>query len=163
VAYPRSQLADSLNLVARMIAGGLATRVYYVSQGGYDTHTNQINSHDRLMGDLGDAVGAFCQDLKAQGNFNRVMLMTFSEFGRRVAQNASNGTDHGAAAPMFVTGGMVKAGVHGKYPSLTALNSGDLVHNVDFRSVYATILDQWLKAPSAQVLGRRFPHLPLLG
>jgi uncharacterized protein (DUF1501 family) len=162
VDYPKSQIADSLNLVARMIAGGLATRVYYVSQGGYDTHTNQVNTHDRLMGDLGDAVAAFCKDLQAQGNFGRVMLMTFSEFGRRVAQNGSNGTDHGAAAPMFVLGGGVKPGLFGKYPSLTDLNNGDLIYNLDFRSVYATILERWLKAPSQLVLGRNFPLLPLV-
>jgi len=162
VDYPKAQIADSLSLVARMIAGGLPTRVYYVSQGGYDTHTNETPTHDRLMGELGDSLAAFCKDLKAQGNFNRVMVMTFSEFGRRVAQNASNGTDHGAAAPMFVLGGGAKAGLFGKYPSLTDLKGGDLVYNLDFRSVYATILDRWLKAPSQVVLGRSFPLLPIV-
>jgi uncharacterized protein (DUF1501 family) len=162
VEYPKSQIADSLSLVARMIAGGLATRVYYVSQGGYDTHTNETPAHDRLMGELGDSLLAFCNDLKAQGNFNRVMVMTFSEFGRRVAQNASNGTDHGAAAPMFVLGGAAKAGLFGKYPSLTNLIGGDLIYNIDFRSVYATILERWLRAPSRVVLGRNFPILPII-
>jgi uncharacterized protein (DUF1501 family) len=157
VAYPRSALGDSLSLVGRMIAGGLATRVYYVSHGGYDTHTNEVATHTRLMGELNDGLTAFAQDMKAQGNFNRVMLMTFSEFGRRVAQNASNGTDHGAAAPMFVIGGGIKPGLFGKYPSLQTLNAGDLAHNLDFRSVYATILDKWLRAPSKEVLGRQFP------
>ena len=162
ISYPRSALGDSLNLAGRMIAGGLATRVYYVSQGGYDTHTNQVATHTRLMGELNDALVAFAQDMKAQGNFGRVMLMTFSEFGRRVAQNASNGTDHGAAAPMFVMGGGVKPGLFGQYPSLNALNAGDLAYNVDFRSVYATVLDRWLRAPSKQVLGRQFPLLNLV-
>lgn len=162
VSYPRTALGDSLNLVGRMIAGGLATRVFYVSQGGYDTHTNQVATHARLMGELNDGLVAFAQDLKAQGNFNRVMLMTFSEFGRRVNQNASNGTDHGAAAPMFIMGGGVKAGLFGHYPSLNALNAGDLAYNLDFRSVYATILDRWLRAPSKQVLGRQFPLLGLV-
>ncbi len=162
VEYPKSGIADSLSLVARMIAGGLATRVYYVSLGGFDTHTNQVNTQNRLMAYLGDAIAAFCKDLQAQGNFNRVMLMTFSEFGRRVQQNASNGTDHGAAAPMFVLGGGVKAGAFGRYPSLTSLNNGDLMYNVDFRSVYATILEKWLKAPSEMVLGRKFPLLPIV-
>jgi len=162
VEYPRSQIADSLSLVGRMIAGGLPTRVYYVSQGGFDTHTNQVGTHDRLMGEFSDAVSAFCKDLQAQGNFNRVVLMTFSEFGRRVSQNASNGTDHGAAAPMFVLGGAVKAGLYGKHPSLNQLNNGDLMYNVDFRSVYASVLDHWLKAPSEQVLGRKFPLLPVV-
>ncbi len=162
VAYPRTALGDSLSLVGRMIAGGLATRVYYVSQGGYDTHTNQVATHARLMGELNAALVAFAQDMKAQDNFGRVMLMTFSEFGRRVVQNASNGTDHGAAAPMFIMGGGVKAGILGRYPSLTALNAGDLAYNLDFRSVYATILDRWLRAPSKQVLGRQYPLLPLV-
>jgi uncharacterized protein (DUF1501 family) len=157
VAYPRTGLGDSLSLVGRMIAGGLATRVYYVSHGGYDTHTNEVATHTRLMGELNDGLTAFAQDMKAQGNFNRVMLMTFSEFGRRVAQNASNGTDHGAAAPMFVMGGGIKPGLFGKYPSLQTLNAGDLAYNLDFRSVYATILDKWLRAPSKEVLGRQFP------
>lgn len=155
-SYPGSQLANSLNLVARLIAGGMSTRVYYVSQGGYDTHSNQSNSHDRLMGDLDAALGAFVADLKAQGNFNRVMVMTFSEFGRRVAENNSGGTDHGAAAPMFVLGGGVKPGIYGKQPSLTELTDGDLFYNVDFRSVYATVLDNWMKAPSEKVLHRKF-------
>jgi uncharacterized protein (DUF1501 family) len=162
VPYPTTQLGNSLSLVGRMIAGGLPTRVYYASQGGYDTHTNQVGTHERLMGELNDALTAFCADLKAQGNFNRVMVMTFSEFGRRVTQNASNGTDHGAAAPMFVLGGTSKAGLLGKYPSLTDLNAGDLKYNVDFRSVYATILEKWLKAPSAQILGKNFPLLPIV-
>ncbi len=160
-AYPNSRLADSLSLVARMIAGGLPTRVYYVSHGGYDTHQGQAPTHERLMKELGDALGAFCTDLKTQGNFNRVMVMTFSEFGRRVAQNASGGTDHGAAAPMFLLGGGVKPGLYGKYPSLTDLYQGDIKYNVDFRSVYATALERWLKVPSQTVLGRKFPLLPV--
>jgi uncharacterized protein (DUF1501 family) len=162
VPYPRTPLGDSMSLVGRMIAGGLATRVYYVSQGGYDTHTNQVATHTRLMGELNDALVAFSQDMKSQGNFNRVMLMTFSEFGRRVTQNASNGTDHGAAAPMFVMGGGIKPGLFGQYPSLNDLKSGDLAYNLDFRSVYATILDKWLRAPSKEVLGRQFPLLGIV-
>ncbi len=161
--YPNNKLADSLSLVARMIAGGLPTRVYYVSHGGYDTHQGQANTHERLMKEFGSALGAFCADLKAQGNFNRVMVMTFSEFGRRVAQNASGGTDHGAAAPMFLFGGGVRSGMFGRYPSLTQLTEGgDLAFSTDFRSVYATALERWLKVPSADVLGRRFPLLGMV-
>src|ERR1043166_4113561 len=162
VPYPVTQLGNSLSLIGRMIAGSLPTRVYYASQGGYDTHTNQVNTHDRLMGELNDALTAFAKDLQAQGNFDRVLLITFSEFGRRVSQNGSNGTDHGAAAPRFVMGGKAKAGVFGKYPSLTQLNQGDLMFNVDFRSVYATVLEKWLRAPAKQVLGRDFPLLPIV-
>lgn len=159
VTYPGNRLATDLNLVARLIAGGLPTRVYYVSQGGYDTHSGQFGTHERLLGELDSALGAFVADLRAQGNLDRVTVMTFSEFGRRVAENASGGTDHGAAAPMFVLGGKVKAGLHGSQPSLTELGDGDLIYTVDFRSVYATMLDKWLHAPSEAVLGRKFPTL----
>jgi len=162
VPYPQGQLAASLNIIARMIAGGLSTRVYYASQGGFDTHAGQINAHERLMGDFNDAIGAFVADLRQQGNFERVLLMTFSEFGRRVAENANGGTDHGAAAPMFVLGGAVKPGLFGKYPSLTDLDHGDLKFSSDFRSVYGTVLDGWLKAPSQVVLGRKFPELAIV-
>jgi uncharacterized protein (DUF1501 family) len=162
VPYPQGQLAASLNIIARMIAGGLPTRVYYASQGGFDTHAGQLNTHTRLMGELNDAVAAFIADLKQQGNFDRVLLMTFSEFGRRVQENANGGTDHGAAAPMFVIGGAVKAGLFGKYPSLTDLDRGDLKFNTDFRCVYGTVLDKWLKAPSQLVLGRKFPALSIV-
>jgi len=162
VPYPPGQLAASLNIIARMIAGGLATRVYYASHGGFDTHAGQINTHQRLMGEFNDAVSAFIADLKQQGNFERVLLITFSEFGRRVQENANGGTDHGAAAPMFVLGGAVKAGLFGKYPSLTDLDHGDLKFNTDFRSVYGTVLERWLKAPSDLVLGRKFPALSII-
>src|SRR5205823_443662 len=107
VPYPQGRLAASLSLIARMIAGGLPTRVYYASQGGFDTHAGQASAHERLMGELNDALSAFAADLKQQGNFDRVLLITFSEFGRRVVENANGGTDHGAAAPMFIVGGAV--------------------------------------------------------
>ena len=162
VTYPQGQLAASLNIIARMIGGGLPTRVYYASQGGFDTHAGQINAHQRLMTEFNDAVTAFVSDLKQQGNFERVLLMTFSEFGRRVQENANGGTDHGAAAPMFVLGGAIKPGLFGKYPSLTDLDNGDLKFNTDFRSVYGTVLDRWLKAPSQTVLGRKFSSLAIV-
>jgi uncharacterized protein (DUF1501 family) len=162
VDYPQGRLADSLSLVGRMIAGGMPARVYYVSQGGYDTHAQQSGTHDRLMRELNDAVSAFFKDLKAQGNFDRVLLMTFSEFGRRVAQNGSGGTDHGAAAPLFLAGGGVKPGLHGEHPSLIDLDNGDLKFHTDFRSVYATVLEKWLQAPSKTILGKQFPILPYL-
>jgi uncharacterized protein (DUF1501 family) len=158
-SYPSNRLADSLNLVARLIGGGMPTRVYYVAQGGYDTHSNQIGAHERLMAELDSSLSAFCADLKAQGNFDRVLLMSFSEFGRRVQENASGGTDHGAAAPLFVVGGKVRPGIYGAAPSLTQLHHGDIIHNVDFRSVYATVLSKWLNAPVEPVLKRSFPLL----
>jgi uncharacterized protein (DUF1501 family) len=162
--YPPSQLGGSLKLVAKLIGGGLPTRVYYVSQGGYDTHTNQIASQQRLLQDLGDSTKAFVDDMKAQGNMQRVLVMTFSEFGRRVDENANGGTDHGAAAPMFIVGSKVKAGLLGKYPSLAPqdLFEGDIKYNVDFRNVYASVLENWLKTKSAPILGKQFQPLQLV-
>ena len=162
VPYPQGRLAASLSMIARMIAGGLPTRVYYASQGGFDTHAGQVNAHERLMGELNDALSAFATDLKQQGNFDRVLLITFSEFGLRLVENANGGTDHGAAAPMFILGGAVKPGLFGKYPSLSDLDHDDLKFNTDFRSVYGTVLDKWLRAPSQVVLGRKFPALPII-
>ena len=162
IPYPQGQLAASLNTIARMIAGGLTTRVYYASQGGFDTHAGQFNTHERLITELNDTIAAFVADLKQQGNFERVLLITFSEFGRRVAENANGGTDHGTAAPMFVLGGRVKPGLFGKHPSLTDLDHGDLKFNTDFRSVYGMVLDSWLNTPSQIVLGRKFPSLAIL-
>jgi uncharacterized protein (DUF1501 family) len=159
--YPQSQLGNSLKLVSRLIAGGLPTRVFYVSQGGYDTHVNQLNAHQRLLKDLGDSMKAFVDDLKGQGNLARVLVMTFSEFGRRVTENANSGTDHGAAAPMFIIGEKVKAGLMGQAPSLAPgdLFEGDIKYNVDFRRVYAGVLEAWLKTPSTPVLGQKFDPL----
>ncbi|HRI14449.1 MAG TPA: DUF1501 domain-containing protein [Verrucomicrobiota bacterium] len=162
--YPASKLGNDFRLIARLIAGGLGTRVYYVSQGGYDTHTNQAAAHARLLGDMGDAVAAFITDLKQLGQDQRVLLLTFSEFGRRVAENASAGTDHGAAAPLFIVGSRVKAGLHGPAPALApdSLQRGDVRYQTDFRSVYASVLERWLKTPSAPILGRQFTTLDLL-
>lgn len=163
VAYEGTPIARSLNMVSRLIAGGMPTRVYYVSHGGFDTHNQQVNSHDRLLGQLDRALKSFFADLKAQGNAERVVLMTFSEFGRRVAENASAGTDHGRASCLFVAGEGVKGGLYGKYPSLTDLDQGDLKHTVDFRGVYASVLEGWLKTPSKPVLRGDFAKLGLIG
>ena len=151
--YPGSALAKQLQTVAAMIRDGMKTRVYYVSMGGFDTHANQPNSHGNLMRQLGDAMLAFQNDLKAQGNDGRVMTMCFSEFGRRVRQNASNGTDHGTAGPVFVVGPNVNAGLQGAYPSLSDLDGGDLKFTTDFRGVYQELLGKWMKAPTREVLG----------
>jgi uncharacterized protein (DUF1501 family) len=159
VAFPKNQLGASLSLISRLIAGGLPTRVYYASQGGYDTHAGQVNTHKRLLSELATSLAAFCDDLKRKGIFDRVIVMTFSEFGRRVNENANGGTDHGTAAPMFICGGGVKPGLYGKQPTLSRLDAGDLLYNVDFRSVYSTLLSNWMKAPAAQILGRDFPKL----
>jgi uncharacterized protein (DUF1501 family) len=124
--------------------------------GGFDTHANQPGGHANLMRQLGDAVLAFQKDLAAQGNAGRVMTMCFSEFGRRVRQNASNGTDHGTAGPMFLIGPGVQPGLQGKYPSLTDLDGGDLKFTTDFRGVYQEVLGKWMKADTQSVLGGEY-------
>ena len=156
VQYPGGQLSRQLQIVSAMIRDGMTTRVYYVSLGGFDTHAAQINTHANLMRQLGDSLNAFYKDLKAQGNSGRVLTMCFSEFGRRVAQNASGGTDHGTAAPMYFVGEMIKPGLLGEHPSLTDLDEGDLKYNVDFRSVYAAVLEDWMGASSDKILGKGY-------
>lgn len=167
VQYPVGPFAEQLRIVAAMIKGELPTRVYYTSLGGFDTHAGQGGRHDQLMRQLAEGVKAFLADLKQQGNDERVLVMTFSEFGRRVAQNASQGTDHGTAAPMFFFGHHkhLKAGLMGQHPSLTDLDSGDLKYNVDFRTCYAGVLQQWLDTDAetcARILGAKFEPAPLV-
>ncbi len=165
VQYPGNELGRQLQMVASMIRAGLPTRVYYVQHGGFDTHAQQGSGngrHANLLQQLSQAIKAFYSDLKAQENDGRVLTMSFSEFGRRVAQNASQGTDHGTAAPMFLFGPMVKAGVIGDHPSLTDLDEGDLKHRIDFRSVYAGILDGWLKADPKKILEGEYRALPVV-
>ncbi len=164
-SYPRSELGRQLAMVAAMISANLKSRVYYVTLGGFDTHAGQGGAqgrHGNLLNDYAQSVKAFYDDLKAQGNDGRVLTMTFSEFGRRVGQNASGGTDHGAAAPMFFVGPMVRPGVQNAHPSLTTLDDGDLKYGVDFRSVYAGVLKEWLRADPNQVLGRAWSPMRLL-
>jgi len=160
--YPGNEFGQGLKTVAAMIKGGLPTRVYYVSLGGFDTHAGERGRHDGLMQQLSQGIGAFWKDIEQQGNGQRVLMMTFSEFGRRVEQNASGGTDHGAAAPMFVIGHGVKQGVIGRHPSLTDLDQGDLKYQIDFRNVYATVLQNWLETPSKPILGQQFQLLNVL-
>jgi uncharacterized protein (DUF1501 family) len=165
VSYPDSPFANSLSLVARMIIARMPTRVYYVSMGGFDTHAAQQRVHDNLMTDLSDGLAAFTKDLKASGNLQRTLVVTFSEFGRRVAENASAGTDHGTAAPMFVLGGSIKPGLIGTQPSLAPgdLTMGDLKFTTDFRSVYAGILQDWLgSTQNAAILDGQFKPASLL-
>jgi uncharacterized protein (DUF1501 family) len=161
-AYPATEFGNGLKTIAAMINGGLPTRVYYVSLTGFDTHVGQLARHDQLMKQLNDGLGAFWKDMKQQKNDDRVMLITFSEFGRRVVENASNGTDHGAAAPMFILGTKIKQGVVSPHPSMNDLDQGDLKYVVDFRSVYASILQNWLNTPSKPILGEQYPMLPLV-
>jgi uncharacterized protein (DUF1501 family) len=162
--YPATGIGRNLALVGRLIAGGMSTRVFYVSHGGFDTHSGQRGAQDQRLRELSDAVKAFTDDLTATGNSDRVMIMTFSEFGRRVTENGSQGTDHGAAAPMFLIGPKMKAGMLGAEPSLAPadLQDGDIKYNTDFRSVYASILQDWMKTNPQPILGRPFPTLPIL-
>jgi uncharacterized protein (DUF1501 family) len=161
--YPNSSLANALRTVGALIGGGLNTRVYYVRQGGYDTHAGQRPRHDSLMTELASSIAAFHRDMTGQGNADRVLLMTFSEFGRTVAENNSQGTDHGSAGPMFLVGGGVKPGVHGHHPSYEHFNpQGHFIPTHDFRSVYAAVLEKWLGAPSKAILGGDFAPLDCL-
>lgn len=159
VQYPRTSLGQQLSMVASMIRAGLSTRVYYVDIGGFDTHAGQGGSngtHANLLTQWSQAIRAFYQDLKEQSNDGRVLTLSFSEFGRRVGQNASGGTDHGTAAPLYLFGPMVRAGVIGDHPSMSDLDAGDLKYRIDFRTVYAGILRNWMGADPQQVLGGRF-------
>lgn len=161
--YPGFALARKLQSVAQLIDAGLATRIYYVSLNGFDTHAKQLQAHAGLLNELSASLAAFVDDLALRGHLDRVLVMTFSEFGRRVKENASQGTDHGAAAPLFVMGGRIKSGVVSKHPSLIDLDAeGDLKQHTDFRRVYATILEQWLGCPSRDVLAGEFEPLPLV-
>lgn len=165
VRYPDTQFGESVRTIAALINGDLKARVYYAAQGiavfgGYDTHADQPRRLPLLLEELSDTVGAFYDDLARCGNADRVLTYTYSEFGRRAAENYSGGTDHGLAQPMFVLGGGVKGGVYGKQPSLTDLDDrGNLKMQVDFRGVYAAILDKFLCTSSETVLGQRYPHI----
>lgn len=162
VAFPNGKLSQQLQLISSMIRADLPTRVYYASLGGFDTHANQIGSHANLMRQVGDALNAFQRDLNKQGNTGKVLTMVFSEFGRRVAQNGSGGTDHGTAAPMFLIGDQVQPGLLGTHPSLTTLDQGDLIFNTDFRQVYASILEDWMGADAKAILGKKYAKFPVL-
>jgi uncharacterized protein (DUF1501 family) len=161
-SYPEYELARRLGLTARLIKAGLGTRVYYLEQGGYDTHGQQLPRHAPLLEELSASLRAFLDDLAASHLADRVLVLAFSEFGRRVAENGSLGTDHGTAGPVLLAGPCVRPGLHGAYPSLTDLADGDLKMAVDFRRVYATVLERWLGLASKEALGGAFEPLPLL-
>ncbi len=160
--YPATGLADQLKLIARLIKGGYDSRVFYTSQAGYDTHSQQLGAHDGLLGELSGGIKAFLDDLADAKLADRVLVVCFSEFGRRVRENGSGGTDHGAAGPVLLAGPAVTPGLLGVYPSLTDLVDGDLKPHVDFRRIYATILESWLGLPAKPVLGGSFEPLRLL-
>ena len=158
--YPKTDLGNSMKTIASLIFSEINTKVYYVSLGSFDTHIGQEGQQQRLFTEMNDAMRAFVKDLKANGRFNDVMLFTFSEFGRRVAQNASGGTDHGTANNMFlVSGGLKQKGLINELPDLADLDEGDLKYKVDFKNVYATILNKWLKADDKAILGKKYDYL----
>ncbi len=164
VRYVQQGLAYELQLVAQMIQAEFGSRIYYVSQNGYDTHSDQSGDHRNLMQAMGDAVSNFFALLEGSGHADRVVLLTYSEFGRRVDENSSRGTDHGSGSCLFLAGAGVESGVVGKHPSLKAddLDDGDLRYHTDFRRVYASLLDHWLKVDSTAVLGEKFDPLPII-
>jgi uncharacterized protein (DUF1501 family) len=161
-SYPATPIGRSLALAAQIIGSKVGTRILYVQHGSFDTHAAQKGTQDRLLAELSNAMKAFYDDLGAHGNDKRTLTMTFSEFGRRVAENASRGTDHGEAAPVFLVGGGVKGGLYGTHPSMDALDNGDIKFTTDFRSVYATVIEKWFGRPSTGIIAGSFPTLPVL-
>ena len=158
--YPANEIGNSLKTIASLIFSDINTRVYYLSLGSFDTHVAQDGQQKRLFTEMNAAIDAFVKDLKANNRFEDVLLMSFSEFGRRVAQNASGGTDHGTANNMFLVGGGLKQkGILNPLPDLRDLQDGDLKHKVDFKDVYATILRNWLGADDKKILGKQFNYL----
>jgi uncharacterized protein (DUF1501 family) len=167
-AYPQSGLAQSLRSVAQLLRAETGVSVYLVehggvSPGGYDNHSNQAGHHAVLLRELSSAVAAFCADLARDGLLDRVLLMTYSEFGRNLTENGRHGTNHGAAAPVFLAGGKLKAGVHGAHPSLAEVEGDAPKPHTDFRAVYATVLEKWLGVAAEPILGGRFAPLDVLG
>ena len=161
--YPITGLGKNLKTIASLILSDINTKVYYVSLGSFDTHVNQENQQKRLFTELDGALTAFVKDMKDNNRFEDVMLMTFSEFGRRVSQNASGGTDHGTANNMFfISGGLKQKGIFNPMPDLDDLNEGDLKHTIDFKAVYATVLSKWLGADDKEILGKRYEYLSFI-
>ena len=161
--YPDTQIGKRMKTIGSLIVSGAETQVYYVSHGSFDTHVNQNDRQNKLFEQLDASLTALTNDLKKNGRFDDVLIMTFSEFGRRIAQNASNGTDHGTASSMlFIGGGLKKAGLYNDIPSLEDLDDGDLKYKVDFKQVYATVLDNWLQTDSQKVLDKKYERLSFI-
>lgn len=158
--YPRNAFGKRLKTIAELVSSGIDTKVYYADMSGFDTHVNQAKRQERLLKTYADAMKVFVEDLQKNGRLDEVLILTFSEFGRRVKQNASNGTDHGTANNLFVMGGKLqKAGIYNEAPNLKDLDKGDLKYNIDFRRVYATLLEKHLGINDRSILGKRFDKL----
>ncbi|WP_405205516.1 DUF1501 domain-containing protein [Aquimarina sp. LLG6339-5] len=164
IEYPQSTFGRNLKTIADFIVSGLKTRVYYSSLGGFDSHVNQVNSQDRLLSVYSKAIGALVKDLKKNDRFKDTLILTFSEFGRRVKQNGSHGTDHGAANNVIAIGGSLKkVGIYNELPNLANLDAnGDIKYTIDFRSIYATILNNWLEVDDQQILSNHFNKLTFI-
>jgi uncharacterized protein (DUF1501 family) len=158
--FPQHRFGRDIETAARLIASGAHAPVIKLAHGSFDTHSNQRGTHERLLRELAEGLSAFRTEMQARGLWDRVLVMTYSEFGRRVAENGSQGTDHGTAAPQFLLGGRVKGGIYGSQPSLTQLDAGDLRHTTDYRSLYVTAA-QWWGLPG-DFLGKRFPAIACL-
>jgi len=160
IEYPTNDFSNRLKLAAQIVTSSLKPTIVYLQIGGFDTHANQKNTQANLLKTVSDGIAAFYQDMDSKGKADDALIMTFSEFGRRVKENGSQGTDHGTAEPMFLVGGRVNGGLYGTYPSLSNLDSnGDLQYTVDFRQVYTTVLQDWLGADPSQVLNSQFQKL----
>jgi uncharacterized protein (DUF1501 family) len=160
--WPGDELGQSLKVVSALIDAGLGTRVFSVELGGFDTHETQRRRHDGLMRTLDNGLATFFEERRGRAAFDDTLVVVFSEFGRRLKENASKGTDHGVAAPMLVLGAAVKGGLHGRHPSLVELDDGDLVHTTDFRSVYGTVVERWFGLPQEKALDARYPLIELV-
>jgi uncharacterized protein (DUF1501 family) len=161
--YPDHELGKQLKTIAELIVSGIDTRVYYISHGSFDTHVNQAEKQGNLLKQLSGAVAVFLDDLQQNGRDRDVLLMTFSEFGRRLEENASAGTDHGTASQVFIIGKAIKKpGIYNEGPNLGDLDAGDLKYSVDFRRIYATLLDNWLRADSQKILNSIYKPLDII-
>jgi uncharacterized protein (DUF1501 family) len=158
--YPNSEIGKNLKTIASLISSDINTRVYYVSLGSFDTHVDQQAKQEKLFSDLNEAIKPFTDDLKAKHRFEDVLMMSFSEFGRRVGENGSGGTDHGTANNMFlISGGLKTKGLLNEMPDLSDLTEGDLNQRIDFKRVFATVLNKWLQADDLKILGRQYEYL----